>query len=104
MNEMQMTIAAGAVGVVLGAVFFGGLWWTVRKGASSDRLILLFAGSMLLRMGIVLTGFYLISGGHWQRLLACLIGFLIARFLVIRLSNAPIEHLSPHAKEVGHAP
>ena len=38
-------------GLVLGAIFFGGLWWTVRKGLSSQQPALWFLGSMLLRMG-----------------------------------------------------
>jgi hypothetical protein len=28
-----------------------------------------------------LAGFYAVSGGHWDRLLACLLGFVIARLL-----------------------
>ena len=51
-------VGAGAVGLVLGAVFFGGLWWTVRKGVASPRPALWFVGSMLLRTGVVLAGFY----------------------------------------------
>ena len=66
-------------GQVLGAIFFGGLWWTVRNGLSAKQPALWFLGSMLLRMGIVLTGFYFIGRGHWQRLVLCLLGFVIAR-------------------------
>ncbi len=82
MNETVMLVLAGIAGVVLGAIFFGGLWWTVRKGLSSGRPALWFFGSLLLRTGIVLAGFYLISDGRWKRLLACLLGFFIARFIV----------------------
>ena len=32
MSEPLMWVLAAAMGCVLGAVFFGGLWWTVRKG------------------------------------------------------------------------
>ena len=59
-----------AAGVLLGAVFFGGLWWTVRKGLSSEQPALWFLGSLLLRTSITLAGFYFVSGGHWERLLA----------------------------------
>jgi len=65
MNETLMLVLAGVTGFVLGAVFFGGLWWTVRKGVSSPRPALWFFGSMLLRMSIVLVGFYFIGSGHW---------------------------------------
>jgi F1F0 ATPase subunit 2 len=91
-------------GLVLGAVFFGGLWWTVRKGVSAPRPALWFVGSMLLRTSVVLAGFYFVADGDWQRLLVCLLGFVIARFLVMRLTRAPVEHPNSHAKEAGHAP
>lgn len=104
MNEPLMLVGASAVGLVLGAVFFGGLWWTVRQGVSSARPVLWFAGSMLLRTGIVLAGFYFVGGGQWQRLLGCLLGFVIARFLVMRLTRAPVEHPDSQTKEARHAP
>ena len=59
-----------AAGLLLGAFFFGGLWWTVRKGMSAKRPALWFFGSLLLRMSIALAGFYFVSDGHWDRLLA----------------------------------
>ena len=104
MNEPLMLVVAGAVGLVLGAVFFGGLWWTVRKGVSSPRPALWFVGSMLLRTGIVLAGLYFVGGGQWQRLLGCLLGVVIARSLVMRFTDVPVEHPNFHAKEAGHAP
>lgn len=104
MNEPLTLIMAGAVGLGLGTVFFGGLWWTVRKAVSSPRPALWFAGSMLLRTGLILAGFYLVGGGQWQRLLVCLLGFVVARFLVMRFTRAPIELPCSHAKEAGHAP
>lgn len=99
MNENLMLAMAGAAGVALGALFFGGLWWTVRQGVSSPRPALWFVGSMLLRTGVVLMGFYLVGGGQWQRLLVCLLGFVLARFLVMWLTRPPVEHGNPPAKE-----
>ena len=69
-------------------MFFGGLWWTVQKGVSSKQPALWFFGSLLLRMSIALAGFYFVSGGHWKRLLACLLGFIMARLIIIRLTRA----------------
>ena len=79
---------------MLGAIFFGGLWWTVRKGVSSTQPALWFLGSLLLRMSIALAGFYFVSGGHWERLLACLLGFVMARLVVTRLTR-PREKSNP---------
>jgi F1F0 ATPase subunit 2 len=88
---------------LLGALFFGGLWWTVLKGLTSPRPALWFLGSMLLRTGITLSGFYLVSGGDWQRLLACLAGFVIARLVVTRLTRGLTVLPTRTAKEAGHA-
>jgi len=104
MNEGLMLALALMAGLLLGAIFFGGLWWTVRKGVTSTRPTLLFLGSMLLRTGVVIAGFYVVSDGHWQRLLACLFGFAIARSIVTRLAGPPLEHYDAPAKEPGHAP
>jgi len=83
MNEHLVLVLAGLAGVGLGALFFVGLWWTVRRGISSKRPARWFFGSLLLRMVIVLAGFYLIAGGRWERLLACLLGFILVRFIVV---------------------
>src|SRR4029077_4122914 len=79
MNELLNLAFALITGVLLGAIFFGGLWWTVRHGVSSKHAALWFLGSMLLRTSIVLSGFYLVFGDDWNRLLAGLLGFIIAR-------------------------
>jgi len=39
----ELLILALAAGLVLGAIFFGGLWWTVRKGVSSKYPALWFS-------------------------------------------------------------
>lgn len=39
--------------------------------------MLLAIGSFLLRLGVSLIGFYLVMGAHWERLLVCLLGFLV---------------------------
>ena len=82
MNETVTLILVWLSGVVLGAIFFGGLWWTVSRGVSSKRPALLFLGSQLLRTGIALVGFYFVSDGHWERLLLCLLGFVMVRWVV----------------------
>lgn len=87
MSETWMLALAGAAGGGLGAVFFGGLWWTVRKAAASKRAPLWFVLSLALRTGIVLAGFYAVAGGRWERLLLCLSGFVASRFVVIRLTR-----------------
>jgi F1F0 ATPase subunit 2 len=89
---------------VLGTIFFGSLWWTVRKGVFSKSPALWFLSIMLLRMSLVLAGFYFIGRGDWQRLVSCLLGFIIARFIVMRLTRPPVEQQNSAAKEVSHVP
>jgi F1F0 ATPase subunit 2 len=74
-------------GALLGVFFFAGLWWTVRKIESAKHVALLFLGSMLLRTSVVILGFYFILGDNWQHLLAGLLGFVIARIIVTRLTR-----------------
>ncbi len=66
MSEPLTWCWRGVAGGLLGAIFFGGLWWTVRKGVSANQPALWFFGSLLLRMAIALAGFYFVSGGHWS--------------------------------------
>ena len=103
MNETWRLVPAMVAGVSLGVMFFGGLWWTVRRGFSSNKPGLWFFGSQLLRMSIALAGFYFVSGGHWERLLVCLLGFLLARLVVMRLTGPPFKQPNSPAKETDHA-
>ncbi|MEO8614426.1 MAG: ATP synthase subunit I [Luteolibacter sp.] len=103
MNETLKLALAWLAGGMLGAIFFGGLWWTVRRGMASPRTALWFVGSMLLRMSIVLMGFYWVGKGSWRRLVACLVGFIIARVVVMRLTRITIQPHNPVVKEASHA-
>jgi F1F0 ATPase subunit 2 len=87
MNNVPALLVAALFGATLGAFFFGGLWWTVQKGLTSNHPALWFFGSTLLRTGLVLAGFFFISAGDWKKLLACLLGFFIARIVVTRLTR-----------------
>lgn len=118
MSELLSPALAGVAGILLGSIFFGGLWWTVRRGISSHRAGLWFMGSMLLRIGVVMTGFYFLlglPGDGWKTLLAGLLGFIIARLAATRLLPVPLSELLPpglpieppgekHVKEASHAP
>lgn len=88
-------LAALLAGVALGCVFFGGLWWTVRHGASSPTPARWFLASLLLRTGTVLFGFYLVGAGQPLRLGLCMLGFLIARVIVLRVTQPIAPALTP---------
>ena len=72
------------VGVLLGLFFFGGLWWTVQKGIASNWAALWFIGSLLLRTTTIIVAFYFVSQHHWPRFAACMVGFLLARFVTVK--------------------
>ncbi len=103
MNELVTLALVWVAGVALGGFFFGGLWWTVYKGVSSQQPVVWFAGSLLLRMTITLAGLYLVMGSSWQRLLSCSIGFIMARLLVTWLTRLPRRQTLPSGA-VSHAP
>ena len=104
MNETLTLALAGLAGAALGAIFFGGLWWTVRRGVSSGHPALWFLGSGLLRTSIVVAGFYLVGGGQWQRLVGALVGFIVARFAVMWLTRPSRENQTTTMQEARHAP
>lgn len=88
MIKSEYMVMAFIAGILLGTVFFGGLWFTVKKAVTSKYTALWFLASSLVRTGIVLTGFYYITNGDWRRLIICLLGFISARFMVIRLTKS----------------
>ena len=94
MSEIMLSALALLAGILLGAMFFGGLWWTVLKGVASPRPALWFLGSLLLRMSLALAGLYVVSGGQWDRLLVCLLGFVMARLVVTWLTRPEASHAS----------
>lgn len=101
MNETLTLLLVFLAGVVLGVVFFGGLWWTIEHWASARRPALSFLLSFLLRSSLALTGFFLVSGHHWERWLLCLSGFVAARFVVTWLTRPAQEGTG---NEVSRAP
>jgi len=101
---MTVLVLAALAGVALGALFFGGLWYSTRRGAASPTPALWFFGSLLLRMAITLPGFYVVAGGDWERMLACLLGFLLARATVLRLTRPGPHGQAGAAREARHAP
>jgi len=102
MSDILITAQAIAAGFLLGVLFFGGLAWTTRKALTAGNPALWFLGSRLLRIAAVMTGFYLVSGGRWQRLLICLAGFTMARIVVVRL-NLPAGKHDAGEREAPHA-
>ena len=83
MSAVLPLLLALVAGLGLGLFYFGGLWLTVQRLGRTRNPTLLFAFSLLVRTALAVWGMYLVMGGSWQRMLACLAGFIIMRQLMI---------------------
>ncbi|QDV26442.1 ATP synthase subunit I [Aureliella helgolandensis] len=103
MNDLVNAGVPVVAGLALGAIFFGGLWWTVRSGLTSGHPATWFLVSHVSRMAVTLLGFYWVADGKWQRVLLCLAGFLIARVVVTQLMRSAESSRSHTTKETEYA-
>ena len=78
-SAMIILMAAFAAGLLLGAFYFIALWQTVRRLSSTATPVRLMLASLVLRMAVLTTGFYLVMGGHWERLALAMLGFVVMR-------------------------
>lgn len=77
-------------GITMGFIFFGGLWFTVKKALNSKKPAFWFLGSFVLRMALVTLGFYgLVHNGNLANGLIGLLGFIAARFIIVKWTNVP---------------
>lgn len=83
MTEIDLTglSMALAAGVVLGAGYFAGLWLTVCRLSNTPSPCRFYSVSLLLRLTLVLGGFYLLAAGGYGDLLAAGVGFMLSRQL-----------------------
>jgi F1F0 ATPase subunit 2 len=84
---LSAVLFVGLIGALLGSAFYGGLWWTVRRAAVARRPARWFLGSLLVRMSIALLGIYAVGRHSGARMLICLLGFMLARPLVLLLER-----------------
>jgi F1F0 ATPase subunit 2 len=61
MSDIGLAVGALAAGIALGALFFGGLWWTVRRGLRVANPALWFGVSGILRMALMVSGLYYVA-------------------------------------------
>lgn len=85
MADLGKWIFCLLVGGGLGFIYFGGLWWTVRKLPRSRRPHLLTLVSLFVRSGFVLAGLLLVARtGRWPSIVAALLGMIAVRWFLIR--------------------
>lgn len=84
MSAAAELLACLAWGFALGLAYFAALGWTVVRLPRARRPALLLAGSLVLRLGLLMAGLALVLEGSWRRALAWLAGLLLARTLTLR--------------------
>jgi F1F0 ATPase subunit 2 len=101
-------LLAATAGLALGALFFGSLWWTLRRTLAMPPSAWQQLVSLVLRAALTVLGFHAVGAGRADRLLACLAGFVLARlaaqWLAGRWARRQQHGASTQPAEVGHAP
>jgi F1F0 ATPase subunit 2 len=83
MNSAQLLLSF-LTGVIVGGLYFGGLWYTVRRLPTTRHPALLAVGSFTLRLALLLAAIYFLTTTHWSSVFSALAGILLARTLLIR--------------------
>lgn len=102
MTDILHLFFAFTLGIVLGGLFFAGLWFTVKKAVQSTIPLIWFGLSFFIRISILLIGFYSISHTSYPKLIACLLGFITARIIVLRMTKWYDERQTRLKKEEVH--
>lgn len=69
-------------GLVLGGVYCAMLWFSVQRVYIARNPMLWLAATAVPRIAVPLASFYWVMDSRWERLLACLAGFVVARLAV----------------------
>jgi F1F0 ATPase subunit 2 len=84
--DWMVLLWSALAGVILGVLYFGGLWLTVQRLAGARHPALLAAASFLVRVLGLSGAVLLVTDGQIERLIALLVGFFLARqVLLLRL-------------------
>ncbi len=84
MTDAAYLVASLAAGAILGIIYFRGLWLTVLRLPDFRRPVWSVSWSFAARVGIVMSGFYLIMQGHLERLAIAMAGFILVRQILVR--------------------
>ena len=83
-TEPLHLMPAFLAGLALGFFYFGSLWLTVRRVPNARHPVLLVFGSLAGRMAVLQPAFYFIMADRWERMMACLLGFVLVRLVITR--------------------
>ena len=83
MIEFRPLLIPLLAGVALGGFYFGSLWWVVRRVPTMRQPELWLFASFLARTAVTITVFFFVMGGRWERVVACIVGFVLARTVLV---------------------
>jgi F1F0 ATPase subunit 2 len=83
MSDVAWIVLSLGIGAALGLFYFGGLWLTLQRlpGSKSPHTFALL--SFFSRTVVVVAAVFLLACGSWQRIAACLAGFLAVRTVLV---------------------
>ena len=61
----------------------------------------LVMASFVVRTAVVVVGFYFVMDGRWERMLACLAGFIMVRLILVSRMRAQLDSYLPPQKNGG---
>lgn len=70
------------IGIILGILYFGGLYLTVQKINTVKTPALLMTLSLILRMGLLIGAFFYIAKSGFKDILFALVGVILARLVM----------------------
>jgi|LSQX01.1.fsa_nt_gb F1F0 ATPase subunit 2 len=75
------------MGIILGGVYFGGLYLSVQKINQVKRPGLLMSLSLVVRMVILIGAFFYLAKSGTRNILFALVGVILVRFVMIYLAK-----------------
>ena len=90
-SELSLLLFAFFGGLLSGAFFFGGLWWSVKRALTAKHPGKLLFKSFLLRCTVFLICLALITDLTLERILAYLAGFFCLRQMALRRCRLACE-------------
>ena len=99
MDESTRIIVSGGAGAIASCVYFGGLWFTVKRLSRSSHPLTLYVASFLIRAALLMCGVFAMLQMGWQQGLAAFVGFLMVRYvLTLSLGLRKTHWASAHAR------
>lgn len=85
-------------GFAIGLFFYGGLWWTVHRLTRTTHPAVLFILSFVGRTLVSVTALYVVTGAQIEKILLAVIGFFLARIVLVRQQTAAVTTHQGEAK------